>query len=102
VDTWETPFASEKPGYLRYVDIAKLVAIAKSNRVKVHVARRIGQFVPPVVPLLMVYKGARLTPEAIAEMREAIDIGPARMLQQDIEFGILQIVDIAQRRFRPR
>jgi uncharacterized membrane protein len=101
VDTWETQLALEKPGYLRYVEVAKLVSIAKSNRVKIHLTRRIGQFVPPGVPVLMVYKGARLTPEAIAEMREAIDIGPTRTLQQDIEFGILQIVDIALKAISP-
>jgi uncharacterized membrane protein len=101
VDTWDTPLAPAKPGYLRYIDVAKLVAISKSNRVKIRLTRRIGQFIPPDVPLLMVYKGARLTPEAIAELTEAVDIGPARTLQQDIEFGILQIVDIALKAISP-
>jgi uncharacterized membrane protein len=101
VEPWEDPLVCEKSGYIRYVDIAKLVAVAKSNRVKVHMVRRVGQFVPAGAPLVMVYKGARLTREATAELREAIDIGPARTLQQDVEFGILQIVDIALKAISP-
>jgi uncharacterized membrane protein len=101
VDTWETPLESDRSGYIRYVDISKLVAIAKENHVKVHLTHRVGQFVPPGAPLFMIYKGARLAPEAILELREAIDIGPARTLQQDVEFGILQIVDIALKAISP-
>jgi uncharacterized membrane protein len=101
VEPWEDPLLCEKSGYIRYVDIVKLVAVAKSNRVKVHMVRRVGQFVPAGVPIVMVYKGARLTREAAAELREAVDIGPARTLQQDVEFGILQIVDIALKAISP-
>jgi uncharacterized membrane protein len=101
MDAWDVPFAPAKPGYIRYIDVAKLVAISKSNHVKIRLIRRIGQFIPPDVPLLMVYKGARLTPEAIAELGEAVETGPARTLQQDIEFGILQIVDIALKAISP-
>ena len=36
-----------------------------------------------------------------AELRSAFDIGPMRTLQQDVEFGILQIVDIALRAISP-
>jgi uncharacterized membrane protein len=100
-DAWDVPFEPAKPGYIRYIDVAKLVAISKENRVKIRLTRRIGQFIPPGVPLLMVYKGARLTPEAIAELGEAVEIGAARTLQQDIEFGILQIVDIALKAISP-
>jgi uncharacterized membrane protein len=49
----------------------------------------------------MVYKGSRLTPETSAELRNAVDLGPSRTLQQDIEFGILQIVDIALKAISP-
>ena len=36
------------------------------------------------------------------ELLAAFDIGPTRTLQQDVEFGVIQIVDIASRRSRPR
>jgi uncharacterized membrane protein len=49
----------------------------------------------------MVYKGSRITPETSAEFRNAVDLGPSRTLQQDVEFGILQIVDIALKAISP-
>ena len=35
------------------------------------------------------------------ELRNAFDFGPSRTLQQDIEFGVLQIVDIALKAISP-
>ncbi len=45
--------------------------------------------------------GSRLPAEAIAELRDTVDLGPSRTLEQDIEFGILQIVDIALKAISP-
>ena len=99
--TWETPILSAASGYIRFIDLQRLVERSKSYRVKVHVLRRVGQFVPAGIPLLLVYKGERLTPEGIAELRGAFDFGPSRTLQQDLEFGVLQIVDIALKAISP-
>jgi uncharacterized membrane protein len=99
--TWETPVLSAVSGYIRFIDTGQLVALAKSYRVKVHVLRRVGQFVPAGIPLLMVYKGDRLSSEGIAALRSAFDFGPSRTLQQDVEFGVLQIVDIALKAISP-
>ena len=49
----------------------------------------------------MVYKGERLSSQGIAELRGAFDLGPSRTLQQDVEFGVLQIVDIALKAISP-
>ena len=68
---------------------------------KINVLRRVGHFVPAGVPLLAVSKEGRLTPEGIEDLRGAFDFGPTRTLQQDVEFGILQIVDIALKAISP-
>jgi uncharacterized membrane protein len=99
--TWETPVLSDASGYIRFIDTKQLVGLAKAYRVKVHVLRRVGQFVPAGIPLLMVYKGERLSSEGIAVLRGAFDFGPSRTLQQDLEFGVLQIVDIALKAISP-
>ena len=99
--TWETTVLCETSGYIRYIDTQRLVATAKSHSVKVQVLRRVGQFVPEGVPLLRVYKGERLSAGGIIELRNAFDFGPSRTLQQDIEFGVLQIVDIALKAISP-
>jgi uncharacterized membrane protein len=99
--TWETPVLNDVSGYIRFVDAQRLLALATSHRVKIHVVRRVGQFVPAGVPLLMVRKGERLSAENAATLRGAFDFGPARTLQQDVEFGVLQIVDIALKAISP-
>ena len=99
--TWEIPITSNASGYIRFVDIAALAELAKYNHVKVHLIRRVGQFVPAGTPLFMVHRGDRLPPEAVADLRETVELGPSRTLQQDIEFGILQIVDIALKAISP-
>jgi uncharacterized membrane protein len=46
-------------------------------------------------------RGDRITPERQEEFLAAIDIGPTRTLQQDVEFGVVQIVDVALRAISP-
>lgn len=99
--TWETPLASQESGYIRYIDTARLIALAKWYHVKVHVIRRVGHFVPAGTPLLMVHRGSRLAAEGRDELLGTVDLGPSRTLQQDIEFGVLQIVDIALKAISP-
>jgi uncharacterized membrane protein len=99
--TWETPLPSPKSGYIRFVDTGMLVALAKSYHVKVRVVRRVGQFVPAGTTLFMVYRGDRLSGDQQEELLGAVDLGPSRTLQQDVEFGVLQIVDIALKAISP-
>jgi len=99
--TQETAVLSDFSGYIRYLDTKRLIFLATSHRVKVRVLRRVGQFVPAGVPILMVYKAERLSPKDCGEFLGAFDFGPARTLQQDIEFGVLQIVDIALKAISP-
>jgi uncharacterized membrane protein len=98
---WETAVDSDVSGYIRFIDRKRLVALAKAYRVKIQVLRRVGHFVPAGIPLLMVTKGDRLTDEASSGLRGAFDFGPTRTLQQDVEFGVLQIVDIALKAISP-
>jgi uncharacterized membrane protein len=97
----EVAFLSDRSGYIRFIDTRGLVAVAKHYHVSIRVLRRVGHFVPAGIPLTMVSKGNRLPPEGTAEMLAAFDFGPTRTLQQDVEFGVLQIVDIALKAISP-
>jgi uncharacterized membrane protein len=88
-------------GYIRFVDTRRLVALAKHYHVTIRVLRRVGHFVPAGIPLMMVSKGKRLLPEGVGELLAALDLGPTRTLQQDVEFGVLQIVDVALKAISP-
>jgi uncharacterized membrane protein len=97
----EVAIFSEASGYIRFVDTRRLVALAKHYHVTIRVLRRVGHFVPEGIPLMMVSKGNRLPPEGTAELLAAFDLGPTRTLQQDVEFGVLQIVDVALKAISP-
>src|ERR1035437_1457057 len=97
----EVAVLSAGSGYIRFIDTRSLVALAKHYHVGIRVLRRVGHFVPAVIPLMMASKGNRLPPEGTAELLAAFDLGPARTLQQDVEFGVLQIVDIALKAISP-
>ncbi|MBV8659748.1 MAG: DUF2254 domain-containing protein [Burkholderiales bacterium] len=101
LDAGATPIASERSGYIRYIDLNHLREHANHAKVKLRVLRKVGYFVPKGVPLLLVSKVEKLTDHQRRELLSAFDLGPSRTLQQDIEFGILQIVDIALRAISP-
>lgn len=88
-------------GYIRFIDKRRLVAVAKHYHVSIRVLRRVGHFIPAGVPLMMVSKANRLPPAGTAELLAAFDIGPTKTLQQDLEFGVLQIVDVALKAVSP-
>jgi uncharacterized membrane protein len=98
---WDTQVPSEASGYIRFIDTARLVALAKEHHLKIRVLRRVGQFVPAGVPLLAVSRGDRVSPEVTTDLFRAFDLGPSRTLQQDVEFGVLQIVDVALKAISP-
>ena len=98
---FELTIVSDRSGYIRFVDLGRLLVLATSHRIAVQVMRRVGHFVPAGVPIMRVSKPERLPPDAAAMLLDAFDLGPSRTLQQDIEFGVLQIVDIALRAISP-
>ena len=92
---------NRQSGYIRYVDIKHLIALAQAYRICVYLERRVGQFVPAGVPLVRVSKPERVPADGALHLTAAFDIGPTRTMQQDVEFGIIQIVDIALRAMSP-
>jgi uncharacterized membrane protein len=100
-DTDDIPVLNQISGYVRFVDIHQLLHLAKTWRIRIRVERGVGQFLPAGVPLLHVSREDRINPLRSAELLGAFDIGPTRTLQQDVEFGVIQIVDIALRAISP-
>jgi uncharacterized membrane protein len=80
----ERVVVARKSGYVRFVDVSFLVECAKSFGVQIALERRVGHFVPAGAPIMRVIDAGRLTPEREARLLTAIDIGPARTMQQDV------------------
>ncbi len=91
---------SPRSGYLQKVDHAKLVAAARRADAAIHLLFRPGQFVLRGEPLVCVCRADRLV-----ELKSAIErhvvLGRHRLMKQDVEFGIAQIVEIAIRALSP-
>ena len=88
-------------GYIRYIDTKRLLYLAKAFKLRVRTLRRVGHFVPAGVALFGVSPAERLDSHRAGELRSAFDIGPTRTMQQDVEFGVIQIVDIALKAISP-
>ena len=99
--TDDIPILNQQSGYIRFVDVGQLLYLAKSWRIRIRVARGVGQFLPAGVPLVHVSREDRINPVRTVELLGAFDIGPTRTLQHDVEFGVIQIVDIALRAMSP-
>lgn len=97
----ESAIASRQSGYIRFVDIDSLRLLAKTYKICLRLERRVGHFVPEGVALIKVSRADRITEERALQLLATIDIGPTRTMQQDVEFGIVQIVDIALRAISP-
>jgi uncharacterized membrane protein len=95
------PILSQRSGYIRFIDTGRLMELAKEWRIRIRVERGVGQFIPASVPLVRITHENRVSPLRAAELLGAFDIGPTRTLQQDVEFGVIQIVDIALRAISP-
>ncbi len=92
---------SRESGYIRFVDIERLRSLAKAYRICVCLERRVGHFISEGVALMRVSRGDRMSADRELEFLAAIEIGPTRTMQQDVEFGIVQIVDVALRAISP-
>lgn len=97
----EFPILSDQSGYICFIDSARLLKLAKVHKLRIRVLRPVGHFAPEGAPLFTVSRKSRLTEELNREFRSAFVIGPMRTMQQDVEFGVLQIVDIALKAISP-
>ena len=92
---------TDQSGYICFIDSDRLLELAKAHKLRIRVLRSIGHFAPEGAPLFTVSRKSRLTEELNREIRAAFVIGPMRTMQQDVEFGVLQIVDIALKAISP-
>ena len=87
------------PGVLTRVDAKRLVRLAAEADVVLRTPRRTGEFVPQGALLLeVVGDPASLDLDAVTS---SFTFGRDRTMQQDVAFGLRQLVDIAERALSP-
>lgn len=92
---------SKRSGYIQLIDEEDLIKLSKEKNLCITVLRGVGDFAIEGNALMAVHSAEELTPEIYLRCLEAFDIGPVRTMQQDIEFGIRQIVDVALKAISP-
>ena len=94
------PVSAWHTGFVQEVDLKGLIAAADAADAVVQLQFRPGQFVLEDSVLCRVLPTAQARALA-GPIRRSITIGPQRTLEQDIEFGIAQLVEIALRALSP-
>ncbi len=90
--------AAGRPGLVVTVDDAMLARLAEGSGSVVQLLRAIGEFVPAGAALLRVF-GQNPAPDE--QLCAGIVLGKERTLDQDVGFGLRQLVDIADRALSP-
>lgn len=96
-----SPVPNFKSGYVQYIDERKLLQIAISNDLTIYIHRSVGQFIPAGVTCLTIAPFHKATPSLKMQCLECFHFGPLRSMELDVEFGVLQLVDIALKAISP-
>ncbi len=92
---------AKRSGYIQSVDNAALLGVARNHRTLVRMERGIGDFVVRDTTLASLAMEQPPAPAVMTALREAYEIHHHRTVEQDVGFGIRQIVDMALRALSP-
>jgi uncharacterized membrane protein len=88
-------------GYLQAIDDEEIMKIACQHNLLLCLKYRPGRFVVKGSDLVMVYPGERVNRKLVNQIDDAFILGKERTEQQDVEFPIDQLVEIALRAISP-
>jgi uncharacterized membrane protein len=88
-------------GYVQRVDVDALMRMAAEHDLVVHVDARPGRFVTERDSVFRVHPADRVSDDIAGILRGTFVIGQERTPEQDLEFSIRRIVEIAQRALSP-
>ncbi|HSM15380.1 MAG TPA: DUF2254 domain-containing protein [Gemmatimonadales bacterium] len=95
------PVGAEADGYLQFIDAEALLALAMEEDLVVRLERRPGDYVVASCPLALVWPGSRVTDRVTDQVQSLFVLGHRRTSDQDLEFGVNQLVEIAVRALSP-
>jgi len=88
-------------GYLQEVDNKRLLKIAQSKNLLLRLNHHPGKFIVQGCELVLIWPGERVTKKLTQQINNALILGQERTEQQDVEFPINQLVEIACRAISP-
>lgn len=100
-DKEATPILATTSGYIQAIDEERLMKIATSKDLLLRLKYRPGKFIVEGSELLMIWPGERVNKKLTQHLNQAFIFGEQRTEQQDVEFPINQLVEIAARAISP-
>lgn len=97
----ESPLPAPRDGYLQAIDLENLVARCAELDLRCRVLARPGHFLITGTPLLAIPGACSLDESQTARLVDCFLIGPLRTPEQDFEFEVLQLVEVALRALSP-
>jgi uncharacterized membrane protein len=88
---------SEVVGYVRHIDVERLHKRAETSGCRIHLQALPGDFIAPSHALARVPGSDQLSEEEAAALRSCFTIGDTRTFEQDPEFGLVVLAEIASR-----
>ncbi|MBC7500780.1 MAG: DUF2254 domain-containing protein [Herminiimonas sp.] len=100
-DTDSVMIAADRDGYVQLIDVERLVELAAAENAVFRLERRLGHYTVEGSCLVTASPADSTSPTLAAQVQQAFVIGNQRSAAQDIEFAILQLVEIAVRALSP-
>ena len=97
-----TPVASQKTGYIQAIDHSYLLSITKRHDIAVQIQARSGDFIIADSEIVTILSKEPLEEDLTREINSAFFVGRNKTAEQDIEFSLDQLVDVAVRALSPR
>lgn len=95
------PINAKSDGYLQAFDDSQLMQIATKNDLIIQVQLRAGRFVVQGSELARIFPKGKVNKSLTSQIDRAFVLGSKRTNQQDLEFSINQLVEIAVRALSP-
>ncbi|WP_414513910.1 DUF2254 domain-containing protein [Nostoc sp. PCC 9305] len=95
------PIRANDTGYLQAIDNGELMEIACKHNLLIRLKVRPGKFLIQGSDLALVFPGKKVNKKLTKQINDAFILGKERTEQQDIEFPIDQLVEIALRAISP-
>ncbi|MEJ2231445.1 MAG: DUF2254 domain-containing protein [Nitrospirales bacterium] len=92
---------SDRSGYLQAIDSPGIMALATKHDLLLHFTHRPGEFVVAGAMIAKAWPPARVNDTIAIQIHDAFILGNHRTEEQDIEFAIHQLVEVALRALSP-
>jgi uncharacterized membrane protein len=95
------PVCSRRSGYIQAFDEGDLVGVAEDANIVIRMEHAIGDFVLPGEKLMTVWCASEPDDSLGERLTGSVVIGNGRTPHQDVELGVIELVDIAARALSP-